>query len=99
MAEQKTATNKTATKKTTTRKVPAAKKETDHLDAPLFDSAGARQGEVRLPKLIFAEQVNTPVMHQAFVRQSRMLAGVPPRRRRGPPSPAAAPSPTARRAP
>jgi|SRR5712691_3789362 len=69
MAEQKTATNKTATKKTTTRKVPAAKKETDHLDAPLFDSAGARQGEVRLPKLIFAEQVNTPVMHQAFVRQ------------------------------
>src|SRR6266852_4362568 len=66
MAEQKT-----ATKKTTTRKAAAAKtKEADHLDAPLFDSAGARQGEVRLPKLIFAEQVNTPVMHQAFVRQT-----------------------------
>src|SRR5713101_1630715 len=66
MAEQKT-----ATKKTTTRKAAAAKtKGADHLDAPLFDSAGARQGEVRLPKLIFAEQVNTPVMHQAFVRQT-----------------------------
>jgi large subunit ribosomal protein L4 len=71
MAEEKTATRKTATKKTTTRKAAAAKaKEADHLDAPLFDSAGARQGEVRLPKLIFAEQVNTPVMHQAFVRQT-----------------------------
>src|SRR6266849_1859653 len=66
MAEQQT-----ATKKTTTRKAAAAKtKGADHLDAPLFDSAGARQGEVRLPKLIFAEQVNTPVMHQAFVRQT-----------------------------
>ncbi|HWO90428.1 MAG TPA: 50S ribosomal protein L4, partial [Methylomirabilota bacterium] len=61
---------KTATKKTTTRKAAAKTKEADHLDAPLFDSAGSRQGEVRLPKLIFAEQVNTPVMHQAFVRQT-----------------------------
>ncbi len=51
-------------------KQKAATKEADHLDAPLFDSAGTRQGEVRLPKLIFAEQVNTPVMHQAFVRQT-----------------------------
>src|SRR5260370_32627770 len=62
---------KPGTKKTATRKAAAAKtKEADHLDAPLFDSAGSRQGEVRLPKLIFAEQVNTPVMHQAFVRQT-----------------------------
>jgi large subunit ribosomal protein L4 len=45
-------------------------KEADPLDVPLFDSAGERQGEVRLPKVIFAEKVNTPVMHQAFVRQT-----------------------------
>ena len=36
---------------------------------PLFDSAGERHGEVRLPKLIFAEEPNAPVMHQAYVRQ------------------------------
>ena len=59
MADRKTTTKKTATKKA----------EADHLDAPLFDSAGARQGEVRLPKVIFAEKLNTPVMHQAYVRQ------------------------------
>src|SRR6266849_8298034 len=70
MAEQKTTTKTTTTRKTAPRKAAAAKTEADHLDAPLFDSAGARQGEVRLPKLIFAEQVNTPVMHQAFVRQT-----------------------------
>ena len=64
MAEQKT-----TTRKAPTRKAAAASKEVDHLDAPLYDSAGARQGEVRLPQLIFAEKVNTPVMHQAFVRQ------------------------------
>jgi len=60
MAERKTATRK---------KAAAAAKETDPLDAPLFDSAGARNGEVKLPKVIFAEKLNTPVMHQAFVRQ------------------------------
>src|SRR3989475_1539265 len=60
---------KTTTRKRTAKKAAAAAKEADHLDAPLFDSAGARQGDVRLPKLIFAESVNTPVMHQAFVRQ------------------------------
>jgi large subunit ribosomal protein L4 len=53
--------------KTTAR---AKRKEADPLDVPLFDSAGERQGEVRLPKVIFAEKVNTPVMHQAFVRQA-----------------------------
>ena len=57
-------------KTTTTRKKAAGKeKELDPLDAPLFDSAGERQGEIRLPKTIFAEKVNTPVMHQAYVRQ------------------------------
>src|SRR5437879_12720627 len=63
MAEAKPTTRKRTAKKA------AASKEADHPDAPLFDSAGARQGDVRLPKLIFAESVNTPVMHQAFVRQ------------------------------
>jgi large subunit ribosomal protein L4 len=48
----------------------AKPKPSDPLDVPLFDSAGELQGEVRLPKLIFAEKVNTPVMHQAFVRQA-----------------------------
>ena len=48
----------------------AGAKGADPLDVPLFDSAGALQGEVRLPKVIFAEKVNTPVMHQAFVRQT-----------------------------
>lgn len=58
------------TKATTPRKKAADKeKELDPLDAPLFDSAGARQGEVRLPKQIFAEEPNPAVMHQAYVRQ------------------------------
>ena len=55
--------------KATKRAAPKAK-PSDPLDVPLFDSAGERQGEVRLPKVIFAEKVNTPVMHQAFVRQT-----------------------------
>ncbi len=57
-------------RKPASRAKRAAKpKVADPLDAPLFDSAGERQGEVRLPKVIFAEKVNTPVMHQAYVRQ------------------------------
>ncbi|OLD24630.1 MAG: 50S ribosomal protein L4 [Chloroflexi bacterium 13_1_40CM_3_65_12] len=56
-------------RKTAPRKAAPARKEADPLDAPLFDSAGARQGEVRLPKVIFGEELNTPVMHQAYVRQ------------------------------
>jgi large subunit ribosomal protein L4 len=47
----------------------AAPKERDPLQAPYFDSAGERQGEVALPKTIFAERPNVPVMHQAYVRQ------------------------------
>jgi large subunit ribosomal protein L4 len=68
--------SKTAAKttKTTTTKAAAAKgkqkeKDGDPLQVPLFDAAGERQGEVRLPKLIFAEEPNAPVMHQAYVRQ------------------------------
>jgi len=57
-------------KTTTTRKKAADKeKEQDPLDAPLFDSAGERQGEIRLSKLIFAEEPNQAVMHQAMIRQ------------------------------
>ena len=59
--------------KTTTatkaREKKAKEKETDPLDAPLFDSAGERQGEIRLSKLIFAEEPNQAVMHQAMIRQ------------------------------
>ena len=47
----------------------AAPKERDPLQAPYFDSAGERQGEVALPKTIFAERPNLHVMHQAYVRQ------------------------------
>jgi len=57
--------------KTKTR--PAARKKTDHeaghLHAPFFDSAGERQGDFELPKVIFAEAPNMGVMHQAYVRQ------------------------------
>jgi large subunit ribosomal protein L4 len=55
----------------TTKKAATKRKEKDEdpLQVPFFDSAGERQGEVRLPKLIFAEEPNAPVMHQAYVRQ------------------------------
>jgi large subunit ribosomal protein L4 len=56
----------------TTRRPAArkkAEKEADHLHAPFFDSAGERQGDFELPKVIFAETPNMGVMHQAFVRQ------------------------------
>ena len=43
--------------------------DADPLQAPLFDSAGASQGHIQLPELIFAEEPNAPVMHQAYVRQ------------------------------
>ena len=72
VAEKRTKTATKAASKTTTAartKRKQKEKELGPLDAPLFDSAGERQGEVRLPKVIFAEKVNTPVMHQAFVRQ------------------------------
>jgi large subunit ribosomal protein L4 len=59
------------TKKTATKKASPKRKEKDEdpLQVPFFDSAGERQGEVQLPKLIFAEEPNAPVMHQAYVRQ------------------------------
>jgi len=51
------------------QKATSKPKESNPLDAPLFDSAGERHGDVRLPKAIFAEKLNVPVMHQAYVRQ------------------------------
>jgi large subunit ribosomal protein L4 len=62
MAQSKTARRPAARKK-------AEKKEADHLHAPFFDSAGERQGDFELPKVIFAETPNMGVMHQAYVRQ------------------------------
>ena len=62
-----------STKATTAAAAAAKRKEKEKdehpLQAPLFDSTGERQGHVHLPKLIFAEEPNAPVMHQAYVRQ------------------------------
>src|ERR1700682_4583802 len=74
-AQAKTTAKTTATsRKATATKAAAAEriekeKDEDPLQAPLFDSAGERQGHMQLPKLIFAEEPNAPVMHQAYVRQ------------------------------
>ena len=43
--------------------------ETDPLQVPLFSATGERNGDVQLPKGIFSEEPNAPVMHQAYVRQ------------------------------
>ncbi len=70
----------TTTKKTTgTTKAakPVAKKaakqadetETNPLHVPFFDALGERNGEVDLPKTVFDEKPNMPVMHQAYLRQ------------------------------
>jgi large subunit ribosomal protein L4 len=73
VAKTASTTERTATATTPSKKVAPARKEKgkveDPLQVPLFDSAGTRQGEVHLSKLIFAEEPNAPVMHQAFVRQ------------------------------
>jgi large subunit ribosomal protein L4 len=71
VADEEAEAKPVAKSKARTKRAATAKaKPADPLEVPLFDSAGERQGEVRLPKLIFAEKVNTPVMHQAFVRQA-----------------------------
>ena len=64
----------TKASKATTAKTAAAKRkekeaDEDPLQVLLFDSAGASQGHVTLPELIFGEEPNAPVMHQAYVRQ------------------------------
>lgn len=69
-AKTKTATRK-ATAKGTARRSKKAQAEAANnpLQVPFFDALGERNGEVELPRAIFAEQPNAPVMHQAFVRQ------------------------------
>lgn len=79
MPEAKTTARKTAVRKTTARKTTvknatarAGKGDaaaTNPLQAPYFDALGERNGEVELPKAIFAERPNVPVMHQAYLRQ------------------------------
>ncbi len=70
MAEETTETAE-APKPKASRKRAAAKVEKKHdpLHVPYFDAAGEQQGEVALPKTIFAERPNVAVMHQAYVRQ------------------------------
>jgi large subunit ribosomal protein L4 len=66
------------TKPTTTKATKAAKPvaknkatetETNPLHVPFFDALGERNGEVDLPKTVFDEKPNMPVMHQAYLRQ------------------------------
>jgi large subunit ribosomal protein L4 len=72
-AARPSAKTKTTAKKVTTRKPTATRSkkeaETDPLQVPFFSATGERNGEVQLPKGIFAEEPNAPVMHQAYVRQ------------------------------
>jgi large subunit ribosomal protein L4 len=78
MATTKATSTRTTTKTSkTTRTKPAAKKtakkadetETNPLHVPFFDALGERNGEVDLPKTVFDEKPNMPVMHQAYLRQ------------------------------
>jgi large subunit ribosomal protein L4 len=71
MPAAKTSTGtKTATKsKAVTKKKAAKETETNALQAPFFDALGERNGEVDLPKAVFDEKPNMPVMHQAYLRQ------------------------------
>jgi large subunit ribosomal protein L4 len=62
MAEAKTRTPRAKAEK-------AEKEEKDHLHVPLFDAAGEAKGDIELPRVIFAEEPNMAVMHQAFLRQ------------------------------
>jgi large subunit ribosomal protein L4 len=72
MPVTKRATKTTTAKKVTkTRKVTKKKDEAENnpLQAPFFDALGERNGEVDLPKTVFDEKPNMPVMHQAYLRQ------------------------------
>lgn len=75
-AKSTSAKNTTKTTRTKAAK-PVAKKtaktaeetETNPLHVPFFDALGERNGEVDLPKTVFDEKPNMPVMHQAYLRQ------------------------------
>jgi large subunit ribosomal protein L4 len=64
-----TKTTKATAKATPVRKKKADETETNPLQVPFFDALGERNGEVDLPKTIFDETPNMPVMHQAYLRQ------------------------------
>jgi large subunit ribosomal protein L4 len=81
-ASRRTITKVTATKAKATKR--ADKANEDPLQVPLFDSAGASQGNIQLPEHIFAEEPNAPVMHQAYVRQmANARQGTASTKRRG----------------
>ena len=70
MPAAKTTTKpKAATKTKPATKKKAAETATNPLQVPFFDALGERNGEVDLPKAIFDEKPNMPVMHQAYLRQ------------------------------
>ncbi|HMJ38320.1 MAG TPA: 50S ribosomal protein L4 [Verrucomicrobiae bacterium] len=71
MPAAKTAKKTTTIAKTTKPRAAAKKKETETnpLQVPFFDALGERDGEFDLPKAIFDEKPNVPVMHQAYLRQ------------------------------
>jgi len=78
----KAATKVSATTAAATKR--ADKENEDPLQVPLFDSAGASQGQIQLPEHIFAEEPNAPVMHQAYVRQmANARQGTASTKRRG----------------
>ena len=54
---------------TKTTKKKAEETELNPLQAPFFDALGERNGEIDLPKAVFDEKPNMPVMHQAYLRQ------------------------------
>lgn len=66
---QKTTRTKTAkpiAKKSTKK---AEETATNPLHVPFFDPLGERNGDFDLPKTVFDEKPNMPVMHQAYLRQ------------------------------
>jgi large subunit ribosomal protein L4 len=73
MPAAKTTTKATKATKATRAPAPRKKKaddtENNPLQVPFFDALGERNGEVDLPKTIFDETPNMPVMHQAYLRQ------------------------------
>ena len=69
MPAAKTTKTKAATKTKPATKKKAAETATNPLQVPFFDALGERNGEVDLPKAIFDEKPNVPVMHQAYLRQ------------------------------
>lgn len=59
----------TETRTRRTKVDKSEKEQKDYLHAPYFDASGESQGDIELPRVIFAEQPNMAVMHQAYLRQ------------------------------